>query len=113
MKDLQNQKLSVYTRLNDTVLRIYLEHWLMSRHLFFNLKSIFVEPVSTVNIEWEYMPGYSIRSPNSYVGLKNGGATCYMNSVFQQVRFILSSFSRAGKISGYSINSYAEKLAKS
>lgn len=46
-----------------------------------------------MNIEWEYMPGYSIRSPNSYVGLKNGGATCYMNSVFQQVFYFFQDIS--------------------
>ncbi|CAG9536041.1 unnamed protein product [Cercopithifilaria johnstoni] len=52
------------------------------------LELFYSEPVPTTNIEWEYMPGYSIRSPNSYVGLKNGGATCYMNSVFQQIFMI-------------------------
>ncbi|KAM3727860.1 putative ubiquitin carboxyl-terminal hydrolase FAF-X [Dirofilaria immitis] len=52
------------------------------------LELFYSEPVPTMNIEWEYMPGYSIRSPNSYVGLKNGGATCYMNSVFQQIFMI-------------------------
>ncbi|VIO89329.1 Uncharacterized protein BM_BM2 [Brugia malayi] len=52
------------------------------------LELFYSEPVPTMNIEWEYMPGYSVRSPNSYVGLKNGGATCYMNSVFQQIFMI-------------------------
>uniref|UniRef100_A0A0R3RYZ8 USP domain-containing protein n=1 Tax=Elaeophora elaphi TaxID=1147741 RepID=A0A0R3RYZ8_9BILA len=52
------------------------------------LELFYSDPVPTMNIEWEYMPGYSIRSPNSYVGLKNGGATCYMNSVFQQIFMI-------------------------
>jgi hypothetical protein len=26
-----------------------------------------------------------LRSPGQYAGVKNGGATCYMNSVFQQL----------------------------
>ncbi|KAL3990716.1 Ubiquitin carboxyl-terminal hydrolase family protein [Acanthocheilonema viteae] len=52
------------------------------------LELFYSESVPTMNIEWEYIPGYSIRSPNSYVGLKNGGATCYMNSVFQQIFMI-------------------------
>ncbi|VDK83254.1 unnamed protein product [Litomosoides sigmodontis] len=52
------------------------------------LELFYSELIPTMNIEWEYMPGYSIRSPNSYVGLKNGGATCYMNSVFQQIFMI-------------------------
>ncbi|VDM98498.1 unnamed protein product [Thelazia callipaeda] len=46
------------------------------------LELFYSDPITTENIEWEYMPGYSVRSPNSYVGLKNGGATCYMNSIF-------------------------------
>uniref|UniRef100_F1KPN6 ubiquitinyl hydrolase 1 n=1 Tax=Ascaris suum TaxID=6253 RepID=F1KPN6_ASCSU len=44
--------------------------------------------MSTMNIEWEYLPAFTLRTPNSYVGLKNGGATCYMNSVFQQIFMI-------------------------
>ncbi|BFY99847.1 hypothetical protein BsWGS_02887 [Bradybaena similaris] len=35
--------------------------------------------------EWEYMPPVDGRATCGYVGLKNGGATCYMNSVLQQL----------------------------
>ncbi|XP_035828590.1 LOW QUALITY PROTEIN: ubiquitin carboxyl-terminal hydrolase 24 [Aplysia californica] len=35
--------------------------------------------------EWEYMPPVDGRAACGYVGLKNGGATCYMNSVLQQL----------------------------
>ncbi len=48
-------------------------------------KILFTDSLST-QPEWEFSsPGIALRSPNSFVGLKNGGATCYMNSVFQQV----------------------------
>ena len=33
--------------------------------------------------EWEYMPPVGQRPHNGFVGLKNAGATCYMNSVLQ------------------------------
>lgn len=35
--------------------------------------------------EWEYMPPVGPRPHKGFVGLKNAGATCYMNSVLQQV----------------------------
>ncbi|XP_014661859.1 PREDICTED: ubiquitin carboxyl-terminal hydrolase 24-like [Priapulus caudatus] len=35
--------------------------------------------------EWEYLPPVDGRAPCGFVGLKNGGATCYMNSVIQQL----------------------------
>ncbi|GBG68283.1 hypothetical protein CBR_g2830 [Chara braunii] len=35
--------------------------------------------------EWEHLPSYGRKSVGGYVGLKNAGATCYMNSVFQQL----------------------------
>ncbi len=34
---------------------------------------------------WERLPQYAPREPGGFVGLSNGGATCYMNSVFQQL----------------------------
>ena len=36
--------------------------------------------------EWEYLPHVGPRPPRGFVGLKNAGATCYMNAVLQQVR---------------------------
>ncbi|KAK2177004.1 hypothetical protein NP493_624g01033 [Ridgeia piscesae] len=35
--------------------------------------------------QWEHMPPVTGRSAADFVGLKNGGATCYMNSVLQQL----------------------------
>lgn len=35
--------------------------------------------------EFEYAPAVEGRCASGYVGLKNGGATCYMNSVLQQL----------------------------
>lgn len=38
--------------------------------------------------EWEYLPPIGQRPHNGFVGLKNAGATCYMNSVLQQLFMI-------------------------
>lgn len=36
-------------------------------------------------VDWEQPSSYGQKTAGGYVGLKNGGATCYMNSVFQQL----------------------------
>ncbi|XP_051782099.1 probable ubiquitin carboxyl-terminal hydrolase FAF-X [Erpetoichthys calabaricus] len=38
--------------------------------------------------EWEYLPPVGPRPLKGFVGLKNAGATCYMNSVIQQLYMI-------------------------
>uniref|UniRef100_A0A8C6HIE9 ubiquitinyl hydrolase 1 n=1 Tax=Mus spicilegus TaxID=10103 RepID=A0A8C6HIE9_MUSSI len=49
-------------------------------------------PVTTCEAlgEWEYLPPVGPRPPKGFVGLKNAGATCYMNSVIQQLYMIPS-----------------------
>lgn len=42
-------------------------------------------------IPWNYQPGKSLKSPIGYVGLKNQGSTCYMNSLLQQL-FLIPQF---------------------
>lgn len=36
-------------------------------------------------VEWEFFPHVGPRPSKGFVGLKNAGATCYMNAVLQQV----------------------------
>jgi ubiquitin carboxyl-terminal hydrolase 9/24 len=38
--------------------------------------------------EWDFMPPVGPRPTHGFVGLKNAGATCYMNSVLQQLYMV-------------------------
>ena len=49
------------------------------------LTEMFYSEGSDHNLEWEYLPPVGPRPNRGFVGLKNAGATCYMNSVLQQV----------------------------
>lgn len=52
-------------------------------NVFFNVP-LGCEPLT----EWEYLPPVGPRPTKGFVGLKNAGATCYMNSVIQQLYMI-------------------------
>ncbi|CAG5097169.1 Similar to Usp9x: Probable ubiquitin carboxyl-terminal hydrolase FAF-X (Mus musculus) [Cotesia congregata] len=41
-------------------------------------------------VEWDYLPPVGPRPLKGFVGLKNAGATCYMNSVLQQLYMVES-----------------------
>ena len=59
----------------------------MNLNVYFQRSYSFLVPDSSLN-EWDFAPLVGPRPNRSFVGLKNGGATCYMNSVFQQLFMI-------------------------
>ncbi|KAI8805187.1 hypothetical protein BJ742DRAFT_856132 [Cladochytrium replicatum] len=72
-----------------------------SRESFTYLSSLLLEQIqntvqSTVGI-WNYSPKAAQKAGSGYVGLKNLGATCYMNSIMQQF-YMIPSF-RSGILS--------------
>ncbi|CAG2065025.1 unnamed protein product [Timema podura] len=52
--------------------------------------------------EWDYLPPVGPRPQKGFVGLKNAGATCYMNSVLQQLYMVESIRLRKGRL--YDLN---------
>lgn len=49
--------------------------------------SFVLDPDSAIT-EWDYLPAVGPRPFQGFVGLKNAGATCYMNSILQQLYMV-------------------------
>ncbi|XP_030747882.1 probable ubiquitin carboxyl-terminal hydrolase FAF-X isoform X2 [Sitophilus oryzae] len=52
------------------------------------LTEMFYLDPETAITEWDYLPAVGPRPFRGFVGLKNAGATCYMNSVLQQLYMV-------------------------
>ena len=56
-----------------------------SRDVTLHLVQLHHQPNQDLATEWNYVPMVQPRVECGFVGLKNGGATCYMNAVLQQL----------------------------
>ncbi|XP_065164971.1 probable ubiquitin carboxyl-terminal hydrolase FAF-X isoform X2 [Atheta coriaria] len=60
------------------------------KQLVFMLTDMFYAEQETAIGDWDYLPSVGPRPLQGFVGLKNAGATCYMNSVLQQLYMVHS-----------------------
>lgn len=60
------------------------------KQLVIMLNDMFYSDQETAIVDWDYFPSVGPRPQQGFVGLKNAGATCYMNSVLQQLYMVCS-----------------------
>ncbi|XP_018561344.1 probable ubiquitin carboxyl-terminal hydrolase FAF-X isoform X3 [Anoplophora glabripennis] len=58
------------------------------RQLVSMLNEMFYSDPDSAITEWDYLPAVGPRPFQGFVGLKNAGATCYMNSILQQLYMV-------------------------